>query len=62
MNEFNMVSADELNQIEGGGLLGDIVSAAFAIGKALVNSGISDTSTIVGGGGKVLGTVVHELF
>ncbi len=38
MNEFSMVSSDELKQIEGGGLLGDIVSACIAIGKALVRS------------------------
>jgi bacteriocin-like protein len=62
MNEFSTVSADELTQIEGGGLLGDIVSAAYNIGKAIVNSQIQDATTIVGGAGKVLGTVVHELF
>jgi hypothetical protein len=62
MNEFNMVSADELNQIEGGGLFGDIVSAVYNIGKAIVSTQIQDATTIVTGAGKVLGTVVHELF
>ena len=48
MNEFKMVSADELNQVEGGGLFGAIASALYNIGKAIVSSQINDATTVAG--------------
>jgi hypothetical protein len=63
MNEFSMVSADELNRIEGGGFWSGLENAAKDVGKALeaVGKGFENNANTIGAAGGVVGGIAGLL-